>query len=126
MITYKDLKSGYILEQGDFIELAENSYEVSRSDKGYYLKCLSDPFLNDHIFHILGINSDEKYAWAMKYEKGADHGIFPYFTNLTNLSNFVISIMERVNPDLKQPISDSKNESIIILPKHKTVLKIKL
>lgn len=93
MITYRQLKSGYILKVGDELLLHGVHYQVrSNASDWYYLenKNLGG---NHAVFVNLGINGELMYKWAAIYG-GNCTGVFPNIPSLEQLSNFVVSIYE--------------------------------
>lgn len=118
MVTYEQLKNGYILQKGDKLILHRLDYEVNFNDN-YYLHCTEHS--NSHVFDILGMGAKEREDFTRRFNPvsyGSALGAFPEFSDLKTLTEIVIALYEV--PEYKEgdwvtilPRDESKNYSPI-------------
>lgn len=94
MVTYEQLKNGYILQKGDKLILHRLDYEVCFSGD-YYLSCTTKS--NSYVFDILGMEAKEREDFTRRFNPvrfGEAQGAFPEFNDLKTLTELVIALYE--------------------------------
>lgn len=94
MVTYEQLKRGYVLQKGDKLVLHGLNYEVKNSG-GSYLSNLEGT--NSRVFDILGMGAEERKNFVKKFNPvnyGEAQGAFPEFSDLRTLTDLVIALYE--------------------------------
>lgn len=95
MVTYEQLKSGYILKAGDALVLHGIKYDVRALSGVYHLSCSHRK--NSHVFDILGMGAEERKTFVKKFNPiyyAEAQGPFPEFNDLKSLTNLVIALYE--------------------------------
>jgi len=94
MVTYEQLKNGYILQLGDRLILHRLDYEVNFSGD-YYIYC--NEHSNSHVFDILGMGAKERENFTRRFNPirfGEALGAFPEFNDTKTLTEIVIALYE--------------------------------
>lgn len=95
MVTYEQLKSGYILQLRDSLVLHGLDYRVELQPATYYLCCHNRA--NSRVFDTLGMGAEERKTFVKKFSPiryAEAQGAFPEFSNLKALTNLVIALYE--------------------------------
>lgn len=94
LVSYKELKRGYILKDCDALNIYGYKFVVCAASPGYYLKDSRGVQYNDWLFlHVYGMSDEQKDAWAARYG-GKPGCLFPVMPTLPLLTEFVKNIYE--------------------------------
>lgn len=94
LLTYRHLKDGRILEEGDELIIHGIKYRVYYTSSRCCLENKEYSYSNAKVFQVLHITKEEKYAWARQFNS-TECGDFPEFTNLKDLTDFTKDILEK-------------------------------
>lgn len=111
MVTYAQLKNGYVLQKGDKLVLHGLDYEVkfSYSDANYLCYIRGT---NSRVFDVLGMGAVERKNFIKRFNPvrfDDARGAFPEFSDLKALTDLVIALYEV--PEYKE------GDWVTILPK---------
>jgi len=94
LVSYKELKKGYILKDGDTLNIYGCKSVVYASAGGCHLQDTRGVRCNNWLFlHVYGMSDEQKDAWAERYG-GKPGCLFPVIPTLPLLTDFVRNIYE--------------------------------
>lgn len=94
LVSYKDLERGYILKDGDTLNIYGCKSVVYATAGGCHLGDIRGVHCNDWLFmHVYGMSDEQKDAWATDYG-GKPGCLFPVMPTLPLLTDFVRNIYE--------------------------------